>query len=156
MWFSSFPLILERVESGRVPSALAARAYHLPPRMAGAGRLSPAQSSAAATRPTRVQPAGRARGTPGLVVLRRRAGRGSEGWGHQEAERSGREGAGRGPFESRGRPLQQLKTSRELGERNIPRESFKLGVFRPIPLLPGLTGSRPVELLKLGLGCNDK
>ena len=113
------------------------------PRAELGGRHAP--SPGAAGRPS-------ARGTPGLVVLRgragERAGRGSEGWGHQEAERSGREGTRRGPYESLGGRLLELKNRQGAGgEGNIPRESFKLGVFRLIPLPPCLTRSRLNEVL---------
>lgn len=92
LWLSSFPSILERGEDGRVPSALAARADHLPPRMAGAGRLYPAQSSPAATRPAPMQPAGRA-GHAGTCSLRGR-GRGPRAGAARKPR--GPEGKGRG------------------------------------------------------------
>lgn len=83
-------------EGGSVPSALAARVDHLPPRVAGAGRF----PGRRARWPPRAQPQCSrpgARGTPGLVVLRG-AGRGRAGvlgWGHG--------GGGRPASEVRGR-----------------------------------------------------
>lgn len=67
---------------------------HLPPRVAGAGRLSPAQSSAAATRPAPVQPGGRARHAGTCSPPRAGGAGGSDAGATRKGE--GQEGKSRG------------------------------------------------------------